>query len=145
MSLKVELKRGERIIIGSSVVTNTEQRTRLIIDGNAPILREKDILTAETADSPAKRIYLAIQLMYLNEDVGGVREDYFALVNDFVAAAPSTLQLVDAMNNEILTGTPYKALKLAKKLIEYEQRTVADAAPGNRRIHPHDEPDDNAA
>jgi len=144
MSLKVELKPGERIIIGASLVTNTEQRTRLVIDGNAPILREKDILTAETADTPARRIYLAIQLMYLNEDLAGMREDYFSLVNDFVAAAPSTLVLVDAMNNEILTGAPYKALKLAKKLIEYEQRAV-DAASGNRRLHPDSERDDSAA
>src|SRR5205814_1697458 len=64
MALKVELKPGERILIGDCVVTNADQRTRLLIDGSAPILREKDILTAERADSPAKRIYLAVQLMY---------------------------------------------------------------------------------
>ena len=46
MALKVELKPHERIIIGSCVITNTEQRTRLLIDGdNIPILREKAILT----------------------------------------------------------------------------------------------------
>ena len=45
MALKVELKPGERIIIGDCVITNADQRTRLLIDGHAPILREKDILT----------------------------------------------------------------------------------------------------
>jgi len=35
-------------------------------------------------------------------------------------------------------------LKLAKKLIEYEQRAV-DAASGNRRLHPDSERDDSAA
>ena len=55
MSLKVELKPGERLIVGNCVITNSDQRTRLFIDGKAPILREKDILTFETADSPAKR------------------------------------------------------------------------------------------
>ena len=65
MALKVELKPGERFILGTSVITNDDQRTRLYIQGNAPVLREKDILTAETADTPAKRIYLAVQLMYL--------------------------------------------------------------------------------
>ena len=45
MALKVELKPGERIIIGDCVVTNADQRTRLVIEGEAPILREKDILT----------------------------------------------------------------------------------------------------
>ena len=63
MSLKVELKPGERLIVGNCVITNSDQRTRLFIDGKAPILREKDILTSETANSPAKRIYFAVQLM----------------------------------------------------------------------------------
>ena len=45
MALKVELKPGERILIGDCVVTNGDQRTRLLIEGAAPILREKDIMT----------------------------------------------------------------------------------------------------
>ena len=66
--LKVELKPGEKIIIGDCVVTNHDQRTRLLIDGQAPILREKDILTPQRADTPAKRIYLAVQLMYTSKE-----------------------------------------------------------------------------
>ena len=59
MALKVELKPHERIIIGACVVTNTDQRARLLIDGDKiPILREKDILTPDIADTPAKLIYL---------------------------------------------------------------------------------------
>src|ERR1700751_5446154 len=52
MALKVELKPHERIIIGSCVITNTDQRARLLIDGdNVPILREKEILNPEMADT----------------------------------------------------------------------------------------------
>lgn len=127
MSLKVELKPGERLIVGNCVITNSDQRTRLFIDGKAPILREKDILTFETADSPAKRIYLAVQLMYIHEDTAKLSEDYFKLINDIVVAAPSTIRIVDEINNEILTGQLYKALKAAKKLIQYEQELLANA------------------
>ena len=127
MSLKVELKPGEKLLIGNCVVTNSDQRTRIFIDGKAPILREKDILTAETANSPAKRIYLAVQLMYIREDVEAMRRDYFQLINDIVKAAPSTVPLVDEINNEILTGSMYKALKAAKKLIQYEQDLLSNA------------------
>lgn len=127
MSLKVELKPGEKLIIGNCVVTNSDQRTRLFIDGKAPILREKDILTPETADSPAKRIYFAVQLMYIDDDVERLRTDYFKLINDIVTAAPSTTPIVDQINNEILTGELYKALKAAKKLIQYEQELLAHA------------------
>jgi len=127
MSLKVELKPGERLIVGNCVITNSDQRTRLFIDGKAPILREKDILTPETANSPARRIYLAVQLMYIYEDVGRLQQDYFKLVNEIVEAAPSTVHIVDEINNEILTGSLYKALKAAKKLIQYEQELLANA------------------
>ena len=127
MSLKVELKPGEKLLIGNCVVTNSDQRTRIFIDGRAPILREKDILTADTANSPAKRIYLAVQLMYINEDVADLRKDYFQLINDIVRAAPSTVSIVDEINNEILTGSLYKALKAAKKLIQYEQDLLSNA------------------
>ena len=69
MALKVELKPHERIIIGACVITNTDQRARLLIDGDKiPILREKDILTPDTADTPAKLVYLAVQLMYISPD-----------------------------------------------------------------------------
>jgi flagellar protein FlbT len=54
MALKVELKPHEKIIIGSCVITNTDQRAKLLIEGErVPILREKDILTPATADTPA--------------------------------------------------------------------------------------------
>jgi flagellar protein FlbT len=137
MSLKVELKPGERLIIGNCVVTNADQRTRLFIDGKAPILREKDILTAATADTPAKRIYLAVQLMYIGENVDALTKDYFSLVNDIVTAAPSTTPIVDQINNEILTGSLYKALKVAKRLIQYEQDLLSNAASGSSGLPEH--------
>ena len=64
MGLKIELKPGERVMLGDCVITNPDQRTRLLVEGSAPILREKDIMTESRADTPAKRIYLAVQLMY---------------------------------------------------------------------------------
>ncbi len=130
MSLKVELKAGERIIIGECVITNADQRTRLVIDGQAPILREKDILTAKTADSPAKRIYLAVQLMYISRDPTAHHQIYFELVRNILRAAPSSWPLIEAINNHILTGELYKALKHAKKLIAYEMELIENAKRG---------------
>lgn len=124
MALKIELRPGERIIIGSSVITNGDNRARLFVDGNAPILREKDILTGETANSPAKRIYLCLQLMYLGQNLAEHKETYFELVNDFLAAAPSALTIIDRINSKILTNSLYSALKEAKALISYEEELL---------------------
>lgn len=127
MALKVELKPNERIIIGSVVIRNDEQRTRFFIEGEAPILREKDILTGTTADTPAKKIYLAIQLMYLAGDPTTQHEVYFQLVRDFLQAAPSALPHMSEINNCILSGELYKALKAAKTLISYEAELLEHA------------------
>jgi flagellar protein FlbT len=131
MALKVELKPGERILIGDCVVTNSDQRTKLLIEGEAPILREKDIMTAERANSPAKRIYLAVQLMYTSRDPRAHHDIYFKLMKDIVQAAPSTWPYIESINNHILTGEMYKALKDAKKLIAYEEELLANASRGS--------------
>jgi flagellar protein FlbT len=89
MGLKIELKPGERVMLGECVITNHDQRTRLLVEGNAPILREKDIMTESRADSPAKRIYLAVQLMYTSRNPTTYHELYFRLVREITQAAPS--------------------------------------------------------
>jgi flagellar biosynthesis repressor protein FlbT len=141
MALKVELKPGEKLLVGNCVITNSDQRTRLFIEGKAPILREKDILSPSTADTPAKAIYLAIQIMYVEGSVDKLTTNYFELINDMVKAAPSTLQFVDQINNEILTGDLYKALKAAKKLIEYEGELLGHVQSGGTRLSADDAAD----
>jgi flagellar protein FlbT len=128
MALRIELKPGERILIGECVLTNDGQRTSFLIEGSAPILREKDVMTAERADTPAKRIYLAIQLMYTSREPSAHHDVYFALVRDLVQAAPSTWPYIESINNRILTGDVYKALKESRKLITYEQELLGNAA-----------------
>jgi flagellar biosynthesis repressor protein FlbT len=130
MTLKVELKPGERMILGECVVTNAGQRTRLTIEGVVPILREKDIMTADRADTPAKRLYLAVQLMYTSRDPQAHHEVYFALMRDLVQAAPTTWPYIGNINNHILMGQLYKALKDARKLIEYERGILVNAERG---------------
>ena len=125
MALKVELKPHERIIIGSCVVTNTDQRARLLIDGdNVPILREKDILTPEAANTPAKVVYLAVQLMYMSPDPQNNHGTYFNLLRDFVTAVPNAWPIIEGINNHILSGELYLALKQARKLIAYERELL---------------------
>jgi flagellar biosynthesis repressor protein FlbT len=127
MALKVELKPGERIIIGDCVLTNSDQRARFLIEGETPILREKDILTATSANTPAKRVYLAVQLMYTSKDPQEHHDVYFKLIHDILVAAPSTWPLIEEINNHILTGEMYKALKTTKKLIAYETELLGNA------------------
>ena len=84
-------------------------------------------MTPDRADTPAKRVYLAVQLMYTSKDPRMHHEVYFALVRDILKAAPSVWPYIESINNHILTGEVYKALKYANKLIIYEQEILDNA------------------
>ena len=127
MALVLDLKPGERVIIGETLITNDQQRTRLHIDGTAPILREKDIIRPEDADTPCKNLYLTLQLMYLDRDPTRFHDGYFELVRKIQEAAPSTAGILLDINQNIIGGSYYKALKEAKRLIKYEAELIADA------------------
>lgn len=128
MALVIDLKPNEKVIIGNAVITNDKQRTRLQIDGDAPILREKDVMHLDDADSPCKRIYYTIQGMYLAnaEKATEMYEDYFTQIRAVQEAAPSMAQGFADINAHILSGHYYKALKAAKDLIAYEEELLSN-------------------
>ncbi len=66
-------------------------------------------------------------MMYLSSDPRPHHDMYFQIVKDVRDAAPSTTPYIDAINNKILTGEMYKALKETRKLIEYERGLLENA------------------
>src|SRR5690349_25030851 len=125
MPLRVELKPFERIVIGDSVIINSGTRTCFLVDGDAPILRDKDTVTAETADTPAKRLYYCVQMMYLKNDVERYRPAYHASIDDLRRSLPGCSDLIDAADRQVTEGALYKALKEIRKLIQREGELVA--------------------
>lgn len=120
MTLKVELKPGERIVIGRSVVTNGQSRTSMLIDGAEPVLRERDIYKEQDVDTPAKRIAYVVQMMYLAGTNETLLPAYVELVRSSVKAAPSMNSIAEGMTNCVLTGQLYKAFREARKLVAHE-------------------------
>ena len=126
MALKITLKPNEKIIVGGAVVTNGNTRnTDLVIENNVPVLRQKDILSEKDATSPCSRIYFIIQLMYIDEEkLTEHQTTYWKLVRELLAAVPKLTKHIDQINENILGGKFYRALKLAGKLIDYEQEVL---------------------
>jgi flagellar biosynthesis repressor protein FlbT len=125
MGLKITLKPHERLIVGGAVVRNGSSKSDLLIENNVPILREKDILSEKNADTPCKKIYFVIQLMYVDgKNLTERHTLYWKLVGDVVKAAPSMIPLIEQISEQILHNNFYQALKKAKKLIEYEQEVI---------------------
>lgn len=126
MALKITLKPNEKIIVSGAVVTNGNTRnTDLIIENNVPVLRQKDILSEKDATSPCSRIYFIIQLMYIDgENLAEHQPIYWRLVRELLDAIPRLAGHIDQINENILEGNFYRALKLAGKLIDYEQEVL---------------------
>jgi flagellar protein FlbT len=125
MALKISLKPRERMIIGGTVISNGNAKCDLIIENKVPILRQKDIMSEQEANSPCRRIYFVIQLMYIDEEnLITHHNTYWDLVRGLVRAAPSVLGLIDQISEHIVNNRYYQALKLARRMIDFEQEVM---------------------
>ena len=125
MALKITLKSQEKLIISGAVITNGAGRSDFVVENSVPILRQKDIMSLKDADSPCKKIYFAIQLMYVDgKNMAEHHQAYWELVQDVAVAAPSQKPLLQEISENILQDRHYQALKLTKKLIAYEQEVI---------------------
>jgi flagellar biosynthesis repressor protein FlbT len=126
MALKITLKPCEKFILGGAVIANGDAKSTFVVENDVPILREKDILTLASADTPCKRIYFAIQLMYVDsKNIAEHHKTFWELVKDLTTAAPSRKPMLQEIGDHILNDRYYQALKLTKKLIEYEQEVIS--------------------
>ncbi len=122
MALIIDLKPEERLIVGSTIITNDSQRTRLRIDGDAPILREKDTMTANDANTPSKKLYLSIQNMYLEPADTALNRlpDFLACLDTIHTVAPHISDFLNDITQHILQGTYYKGMKQVQDLMNFE-------------------------
>ena len=124
MPLRVELKPFERIVISESVIINSGTRTSFLIDGETPVLRERDTVTAETANTPVRRLYFCVQMMYLKNDVQRYRTAYLGFIQDLHASVPAARTVIQIINDHVSGGALYKALKEIRELMKLEERAL---------------------
>jgi flagellar protein FlbT len=131
MPLKLSLKPGEKFVLNGAVVQNGDRRGVLILQNKASVLREKDIMQAEDANSPARRIYFPVMMMYLDE-AGAARffDEFAHRLNDFMSVIGNAAVLADcvSVSRHVMAREYYKALMLCRKLIEYEDERLGNVA-----------------
>lgn len=129
MPLKLTLKPNEKVLVGTAVLINAGSKAEIIIQNTVPVLREKDIITEENADTLAKKIYYTILNMYVDpKNEREYHEIYFKLVNEILDAAPNPgiLALIMEISQKILESDHYQALKICKKLLNFESELLAN-------------------
>ncbi len=123
MPLKLSLKPGEKFVLNGAVLANGDKRTSLVIQNKACVLREKDIMLPEKANTPARRIYLAIMMMYLDGEASEEPYNEFALrMTEFMGAvhSPQVLGACVEISRDVAQGSYYKALISCRKLFDFE-------------------------
>lgn len=126
MPLKLTVGKGEKFIVNGAVIKNDGEGTSLLFENHAHILRQKDILTQETAVTPASRVYLALQCAYLFPDHDGAHlDDFQVLLQAYREAAPSASDIAEQMLEQVEQGQLYNALKSCGRLLEHESKVLA--------------------
>jgi flagellar protein FlbT len=127
MPLKLSLKPGEKFVLNGAVLANGDKRTSLVIQNKACVLREKDIMQPKDAKTPARLVYLAIMMMYLDAEGSEEPYDEFALrMSQFMGAIQNQAILTSCVeiSRDVSQGAYYKALIACRKLFDYEQERL---------------------
>jgi flagellar protein FlbT len=142
MSLKIDLKAGEKFIVNGAVMVAGKSGASLILQNQATFLRAKDIMQEHEANTPGKRIYFVIMLMYIDPEA---HDDYYSkfagLIDDYLAntSLAEVRRALMGILQQVNMKRFYQALKLCKSLIQFESKLleVADAGAkggGNERV-----------
>ncbi|MFM8940132.1 MAG: flagellar biosynthesis repressor FlbT [Phenylobacterium sp.] len=133
MPLKLSLKPGEKLVLNGAVIQNGDRRGVLILQNKASVLREKDILQPEQANTPSRRIYFQVMLMYLEPaDAQKYYDEFVRRLSEFMGAVrnPAVLAECVTISRCCLQRDYYKALLSCRKLIEYEDVRLGNVPAG---------------
>ena len=127
MPLKLNVKPGEKFVVNGAVMVAGGKGASLVLQNEATILLGKDIIQEDEADTPAKRIYFTILLMYLDVDQSDTyKPQFLQFVEDFMQATTfrdvrrALLHIVDEVHSKRF----YRALKTCRSLIKYEEELL---------------------
>ncbi len=135
-NLVLELRQGDMMIVNGAAI-RFRNKARIELTSRARFLFGKQIMSAEEADSPARRIYYALQAAYIGEAAERPQALQRAreLVGAFVSDAGSALagEILEQALAAAEADDCYRALRLARQVVRYEdgvRSRAGRAAPG---------------
>lgn len=136
-ALVLELRQGETMIVNGAPI-RFRTKSRIELTAHARFLFGKQIMPPDQCDTPARRIYFALQTAYIGTEDERPRGLVAArsLIAQFKAASTSALarDILDRALAHAESDDCYQALKLARRIIRHEDAVLgrsaaAEAAP----------------
>lgn len=134
-NLVLELRQGEVMIVNGAPI-RFRTKSRIELTARARFLFGKQIMPIDQADSPARRIYFALQSAYIGseeERPDGLRSAR-QLILSFKDATTSTLarEILDRALAAAEADDCYQALKLTRRIILHEDAVLGRVHTDNR-------------
>ena len=133
-NLVLELRQGDMMIVNGAPI-RFRNKTRIELTSRARFLFGKQIMQPEQADTPARRIYLALQSAYVGNEAERPQalERARQLIAQFTAATTST-SARETLNQALTaaeTDDCYQALRLARRVVNEEEIAPARGPEAN--------------
>ncbi len=128
-NLVLELRQGDFMIVNGAPI-RFRSKARIELAAHARFLFGKQIMGPEQADSPARRIYFALQTAYIGaeeERSGGLAMARQRII-EFQSTTTSALarEILDRALEAAEADDCYKALKLVRRIMRHEEAVLAN-------------------
>jgi flagellar protein FlbT len=127
MPLKLKLGANERLVVNGAVLVNGAYRTTLLVKNFAHIMREKDVLQEEDANTPTKRLYFLVQAMLMQPPPPALLIETYRSVQaelQDVYVKQDNITVLSEVDILVSAGDYYKALAKLHPLIAYEAKLL---------------------
>jgi len=138
-TLVLELRQGDLMVVNGAPI-RFRNRARIELAAKARFLFGKQIMPPEGADTPARRIYFALQTAYIGTEPERAQglETARRLIAEFAEATTSAM--VRDMLAEALriaeSEDCYAALKIARRVMRHEEEVLGLPPPPSARAMP---------
>ena len=127
-NLILELRQGDMMVVNGAAI-RFRNRTRIELTAHARFLYGRQIMGPHEADTPARRIYFALQTAYIGDEQE--RKDGMAEAETLIEAfkdattSPSAVALLDGALAYARADQCYHALRLAKRVVRHEDAVLS--------------------
>jgi flagellar protein FlbT len=129
--LVLKLRPSERILINGVVVENGDRRAKLnVLTPNANVLRLRDAIHPDEANTPVKRVCYIAQMVLAGEaDPVKGRHQLLSGIEQLsqVFTDPDSRMRLDTATENVVNNRTYQALKALRGLMTREQRLMERA------------------
>ena len=139
-TLVLELRQGDLMVVNGAPI-RFRNRARIELAAKARFLFGKQIMAPDEVDSPARRIYFALQSAYIGTDAERAQglDAARGLVEAFKHSTTSALarDILDRAMAAAGADDCYQALKLVRRIMRHEDSVLGrPALPLNRATEP---------